>query len=121
MVLRLLLTPLVTLTEQLTSPKGVYRPPEIQQQIDEQTRALALYHFTVCPYCSKVRRALRRLSLNIELRNAATNAQHRAELLQGGGKLQVPCLRVTGADEQSEWLYESDEIIAYLRARFGNG
>ncbi len=119
-LLRLMLTPFVLLTERLTMPKGIYRPAQVQQQVDMQTRALALYHFTACPYCVKVRRALRRLSLNIELRNAGANAQHRAELVQGGGKLQVPCLRITGADGQSEWLYESDDIIAYLRARFGD-
>jgi glutathione S-transferase len=59
-----------------------------------------------------------RLSLPINLRDAQHDPEHRADLLQGGGKIQTPCLRI--ADEQGHirWMYESGDIIKYLRQRF---
>jgi glutathione S-transferase len=38
----------------------------------------------------------------------------------GGGKRQVPCLRIDGDDGQSHWLYESMDIMAYLKQQFSN-
>lgn len=116
--LRFILGPFVLLWEMLTTPKGIVRPAEQQQQIDLQCRNLALYQFKTCPFCIKVRRAMRALSLNIELRDAQHDPQHRAALLQGGGKAQTPCLRITDEQGNSQWMYESDEIIQYLRQRF---
>lgn len=39
-------------------------------------------------------------------------------LLQGGGKIQTSCLRITDAQGQVQWMYEPDDIIKYLRQRF---
>jgi glutathione S-transferase len=39
-------------------------------------------------------------------------------LLQGGGKVQTPCLRIAGEDGQVRWMYESGDIIRYLQQRF---
>ena len=80
---------------------------------------LALYHYDSCPYCAKVRRTINDLSqkfelLNIELRNIELQPQHYIDLLEGGGKAQVPCLRIQNTDGNDEWLYESDEIINFL-------
>jgi glutaredoxin len=116
--LRFVLIPFVLLWEVVTTPKGITRAPAEQQRIDEQTRSLALYQFKTCPFCIKVRREIRRLSLNIELRDAQHDEQHRAALLQGGGSLQVPCLKITDAQGNSQWMYESGEINAYLHKRF---
>jgi glutathione S-transferase len=66
----------------------------------------------------KVRQELRRLALNIELRDAQHDPQHRAALLQGGGRVKVPCLNIAGASDQPQWLYESGNIIQYLRKHF---
>ncbi|HEY0720643.1 MAG TPA: glutathione S-transferase N-terminal domain-containing protein [Gammaproteobacteria bacterium] len=116
--LRLILTPVVLLWEKLTTPKGIARTPEAQRHIDAQTAAMALYQFKSCPFCIKVRRELARLSLTIELRDAQHDAQHRAALQQGGGKPQVPCLRLQDEQGSEQWLYESDAIIQLLRSRF---
>lgn len=116
--LRLVLGPFVLMWEFFTTPKGMHRTPEAQQQIDEQTRALALYQFATCPFCVKVRREVSRLSLNIERRDARNNPEHREALLQGGGEIKVPCLRISDAEGGGQWLYESDAIIAYLNKRF---
>ena len=116
---RLVLTPLLLAANRLTQPRGVVRPPAAQAAVDARTHSLALYHFPACPFCIKVRRAMKRLSLDIELRNAQHDAAHRDALVAGGGKLQVPCLRITAPDGSQTWLYESDAILAYLNREFG--
>jgi glutaredoxin len=118
-ILRLILTPFLLLGHALATPRGVTRTPDAQAAVDAHTRKLALYHFPTCPFCLKVRRAMRRLSLDIELRDARHAGPHRDALVAGGGKPQVPCLTITGEDGSVTWLYESDAIIAYLEREFG--
>ena len=77
-----------------------------------------MYQFPSCPFCIKTRRAIKRLSLNIETRDTLRHAPSRQQLLEGGGVIMVPCLRITGEDDSEEWLYESNEIIKYLKERF---
>ncbi|WP_018870434.1 MULTISPECIES: glutathione S-transferase N-terminal domain-containing protein [unclassified Thioalkalivibrio] len=115
---RLVLTPFMLVGEKVTRPRGIQRDPEEQARVDEQTRALALYHFPACPFCIKARRAMQRLSLDIELRNAQPAGEHRETLQTEGGKLQVPCLRIEEGDGSVRWLYESGAIIDYLESRF---
>lgn len=43
-----------------------------------------------------------------------SDAKHHLALLKGGGKGQVPCLRIE-SQGNIEWMYESDAIINYLR------
>jgi glutaredoxin len=117
--LRAILGPFLLLGDWLTRPKGIVRPALEQQAVDTRTRSLALYHFPTCPFCLKTRRTLRRLSLDIELRDARSDEAHRAALVAGGGKPQVPCLQITDANGQLSWLYESDAINAYLNREFG--
>jgi glutaredoxin len=117
--LRLVLTPFLLLGYWLTRPKGITRPAAEQAAVDARTRSLALYHFPTCPFCLKTRRTLKRLSLDIELRNAQHDEAHRAALIAGGGKPQVPCLLITADNGKQTWLYESDAINAYLNREFG--
>ena len=116
--LRAVLGPFMLLSEFLTRPKGVVRAPERQREVDAACRNLALYQFRTCPFCIKVRQEMRRLSLAVEQRDAQAEGPHRDALAQGGGKLMVPCLKITDASGKVEWLYESDKIMAYLRERF---
>lgn len=116
--LRLVLGPVLLLRERLSAPEGLLRSPEAQENVDRQCRDLVLYQFTTCPFCIKVRQEMRRLSLNIELRDTQHDATHREALLQGGGKAMVPCLRIRDDQGNSRWMYESGDIIAYLRGRF---
>ncbi len=117
--LRAILGPVLLLGNWLTRPKGVVRSDHDQQVIDGQTQQLALYHFPTCPFCLKVRRAIRRQSLKINLRNAQHDLAHRNALLAGGGKIQTPCLQITDAAGKATWMYESDAILAYLKHEFG--
>lgn len=115
--LRLILTPIVLLVEKLTTPKGLSRTDEEQKKVDEACKSLALYQFAACPFCVKVRKEIARLNLNIELRDAKNNEQHRQELSDGGGRVKVPCLRIE-QDDKVQWMYESDDINHYLQQRF---
>ena len=118
--LRVVLGPVMLLWEFLTRPNGVVRPLALQQQVDQECQALALYQFSTCPFCIKVRQEMRRLSLTIERRDAQKNEQNRDDLLRGGGHVKVPCLKITDPSGQSQWLYESGKIIEYLRGRFAD-
>jgi len=112
---RRIIGPVMLLADRLTTPKGIERPAAEQQRINEATQQLALYQFKTCPFCMKVRREIKRLSLNIELRDAQHDTQHRSELQQGGGKVKVPCLRVERENADETWIYESNNVIQYLR------
>ena len=117
--LRLALMPFMLLWARLAMPKGVVRSEYGKREVDVACATLALYHFQTCPFCIKVRHEMGRLSLPIELRDAQHHAEHKAALLEGGGKVQMPCLRITGEDGQVQWMYESGDIIRYLQQRFG--
>ena len=98
----------------------VERTPEDQQKVDNQTADLALYHYDSCMFCARVRKAIARLNLNIELRDVMRDAKHQRDLVQGGGRSTVPCLRI-GLGQDGKWMYESADIIAYQAKRFGEG
>lgn len=93
------------------------RSDDEQKCVDKSTQSLSLYQFYACPFCLKTRRAIKRLGLKIETRNAQQNPD-RADLLAGGGDIKVPCLRIDSENE-TIWMYESDDIIQYLEQRFG--
>lgn len=116
-LIRLILTPLVLAWEYMPISNKVVRSPEEQQAVDAKTRNLVLYDFKTCPFCIKVRRATRRLSLHIETRDAQYDNDNRQALKQGGGEVQVPCLRITDENGNHRWLYESALIIDYLEAQ----
>lgn len=117
-LIRWLLGRLILFFNALFAPRPMTRPVDEQQQVDAQTARLKLYQYLACPFCVKTRRAIRRLGLNIETRDALHNQTYRDELASQGGKQQVPCLQITHEDGSVEWLYESSDIIAYLQSRF---
>ncbi len=97
---------------------GVERPGAEQAEVDRLCQQLTLYHYESCMFCNRVKRAMLALKLNIELRDILTSAENRTALIEGGGKATVPCLRIAGEDGCETWLYESADIIEYLRSRF---
>ena len=109
---------LILFFDWLFTPKGIKRSPEIQTEIDQQTVNLALFQYPECPFCVKVRRAIKKNSLKITLRDAKRCQSSREELIDGGGKLKVPCLRIEDEAGKVNWMYESNDIINYLNMRF---
>ncbi len=79
---------------------------------------LALYQYDACPFCMRVRMAMRSLGIDFELRDTRHNAEYAREVAAAMGRGTVPVLRI---EEEGEvrWLPESADIVAYLRARFG--
>ena len=117
-IIRRILGLLILSINWLTTPRGVKRGADAQAAIDEQTGKLALYQYKACPFCVKVRRQMKRQSLNIETWDVKRQENARAQLLAGGGLLKVPCLRIEDDQGQSQWMYESSDIINYLEGRF---
>jgi glutaredoxin len=107
---------LIILVDWIFSPSKQKRTDDIQADVNQKTATLKLYQFYACPFCIKTRRAIKRLNLKIETRNAQAG-EFREELGLMGGKIKVPCLKIEGEDEAS-WVYESDAIINYLEKRF---
>lgn len=95
------------------SPSSLKRDVESQQKINEKTQHLSLYQLPACPFCVKVRRAMKRQGLEIDIRSIK-NDEYRNELISEGGKKTVPCLKIAKPDESVIWLYESNEIVNYL-------
>lgn len=68
-----------------------------------------LYYKKSCPYCVRVLRFLDSNGIRLDLRDTLQPGNQN-DLVRIGGKKQVPCLVINGRA-----LYESEDIIAYLR------
>lgn len=110
---------LIIAGDALTRPRPQKRSSQGQSTVDADATTLSLYQFHACPFCVKTRRAIHRLNVPIALRDAKNDAKAREQLQAGGGKVKVPCLRIEEASE-TRWMYESNDIIAYLEKRFGS-
>lgn len=71
--------------------------------------SLVLYKKDSCPFCVKVMSYVAASGLDVEMRDVAHDAEAMRELVEVGGKRQVPCLFIDGRP-----LYESGDIVAYL-------
>ncbi|KAE9645714.1 glutaredoxin [Pseudomonas sp. PB103] len=115
--LRVGLGQLVIFIDFITRPGKKKRPAAAQAQVDTAAKDLTLYQFHACPFCVKTRRTLRRLNVPVALKDAKNNEQDRQALLEQGGRIKVPCLRIE-ENGQTTWMYESKVIIDYLDKRF---
>jgi len=82
--------------------------------VSKQATSFSLYHHRSCPFCAFTRSAMKHIEIEVEERDIARNPAYRAELIKGGGRAQVPCLRIESND-QVRWLYESQDIVRYLQ------
>ncbi len=71
---------------------------------------LLLFYKPTCPFCQKVLQFMDTQGIELPLKDIDQNSEFRRELLEIGGKTQVPCLLING-----EALYESDLIVDWLR------
>ncbi len=71
---------------------------------------LVLYKSDTCMFCHMVFRVVDTLQLPVEYRDIRQNSATRQELIELGGKAQVPCLAINGKP-----LYESADIITFLQ------
>ncbi len=73
-----------------------------------------LYQYAACPFCHRVRTFLDRAGIDMPMRDTMGDMAAFRELLVGGGRPTVPCLKITSASGETTWLYESNDIIDYL-------
>ena len=88
-----------------------------RKEINQPKKVLAghvLYHFQISWYSKPVREALYTMPIKIEMKDTLIDDQAFQELLKGGGKDQVPCLKIESASG-TRWMYESKDIIRYLK------
>ncbi len=97
----------------------VQRTPTEKREMDERTASLTLYHYDTCMFCAQVREVIDLLSLKIEFRDIVRDSIYRRELIDGGGRSTVPCLRIVDSSGRATWMYESIDIIRYLAEEFG--
>jgi len=73
-----------------------------------------LYCYDECPFCLNVLSFLNENNLldHVTLKNTLLHANYKSELIEKGGKPQVPCLIENG----NKVLYESQDIINYLKS-----
>ena len=116
-IIRWLVGKLILFINALTLPKPIQRNNSKQNRIDKKTKGLTIYQFKACPFCVKVRRFIRKNNLKINLRDAKNNETFKAELFNKGGKYKVPCLKIEITNAKTEWLYESNEIISFLKKK----
>lgn len=77
----------------------------------------SLYQRPYCLYCLKVRAALKLMKVELALLNISKDKHAFNALVSEGGKKMVPCLRIERDDGSVEWMYESNDIIKYIKTR----
>jgi glutathione S-transferase len=83
------------------------------------TRTLEIWDFEGCPYCRKAREALSVLDLDAVVHPCPKNGPRlRPQLVERGGKAQFPYLVDPNTGKE---MYESDDIVRYLFATYGDG
>jgi glutaredoxin len=115
--IRLFLGCIIAALNWLTQGSKLKRTIESQQRVEQALQNLSLYQFNLCPFCIKTRRAMHKLNLPITLLDAKNDEVARQTLLEQGGRIKVPCLRIEEGNEV-QWMYQSDAIINYLQNRF---
>ncbi|MFT6300352.1 MAG: glutaredoxin [Saprospiraceae bacterium] len=116
-VIRWILGSLILFLNWIFSPKSIKRDPFLQAKIDKKAAGLTLFQYAACPFCVKVRRVIKRCNLPIKLVDPRKCDNSREALMQGGGKLKVPCLKIEDGDKEALWMYESSIISSYLESQ----
>ena len=74
------------------------------------TNSLTLYQYGSCPFCQRVLRFMAQNGIELPLKDTLMDPDARRELIDMGGKGQVPALRIG-----DEIMYESNDIIRWLQ------
>jgi len=114
--IRVVLGALILFFNWVFTPRSIKRSSELQQKVDENVKGFTLYQYKSCPFCVKVRREIKRQAMNIPTKDAKRDQQSADELVEGGGRLKVPCLKIEEAGSV-RWMYESSDIIAFLQQK----
>ena len=77
-----------------------------------------LYKYDSCPFCGMVRRFLDAKGIDLPMRDILQEPGAREELIAGGGRPTVPCLKIVDGEGEVRWMYESMDIMRFLDERF---
>lgn len=76
---------------------------------------LKLYVTTGCPFCRRVHEFAKKHNIKLEEKDISADEQSMKEVLEIGGKRQVPFL----VDQSANiYKYESEKIIDYLKQKY---
>lgn len=79
---------------------------------------MTLYYKPTCPYCQRVLGVVEDLGIQLTLKDIIADEANAAELVEKGGKRQVPYLV---DEDRGVSMYESGDIIAYLEEHYPQG
>ncbi|MEC9381971.1 MAG: glutaredoxin domain-containing protein [Thermodesulfobacteriota bacterium] len=113
-IVRFVLGKIILFLDFLTSPKPIAMTQDKIDMIANYSSNLTLYEFRACPFCVMVRRFMKKNNIAINTKDAKRNKDYADELISGGGKLQVPCLKIEESTSNVKWMYESKDIIKFL-------
>lgn len=85
---------------------------------DELASRLTLYGHSTCVYCREVSDVIDQLGISIKIRNTFKYPEYKQDLVIGGGKTTIPCLRIAFQYGNELWLYDSASIIDFLEQSF---
>ncbi|MBT8047141.1 MAG: glutaredoxin [Gammaproteobacteria bacterium] len=80
---------------------------------------LALYFMPSCPFCWNVLDVIKRLGLQVEMRDVTADRARRDELMEARGRPTVPVLRIYSPGGEERWMPESQDIVHYLQSTYG--
>lgn len=83
-----------------------------------EANKITLYYKPTCPYSAKVISVAEVLGIDLELKDVRGDDGALNELIEIGGKKQVPFL---SDNKNKKFLYESNDIIDYLQTEYGEG
>jgi glutathione S-transferase len=76
-----------------------------------------LFKTDTCGFCYRVRSFLQEKNIQVPVRDINQDQEAFRELLAGGGRSMVPCLRIESNDGGVSWMYESMDIMNYLASK----
>ncbi len=78
---------------------------------------VTLYYKPTCPFCQRVLGEVEKMGLKMNLKDISADDAVTQELIERGGKRQVPYLV---DEEKGTEMYESGDIINYLVEHYGS-
>lgn len=114
-IIRTILGKLILFLDATFTPAPIIKRDSMAQSaLNEKTKTWILYQLQTCPFCVKVRRQMKRLAVDIPLKDVGKYPQAQKELMEGGKIDQVPCLRYFDESGKVQWMYESSDINEFL-------